>query len=266
MGRDSYPIVVGGCFRSGTSLVRRILDSHPRIYCGPEVKFFRDFHGDYIKDPIRHLRFMATARSMLPEPDLHEILGRAFIEMHERAAAVAKKARWADKSPENIVFLRDWERLLGQRWVFLHVARSPLDTLASVAEHEFPVSIPDRFEDRVNLYLAYNSAGLAFGDANPERYVRVVYDDLVAEPESTVRALMSALGEGFHAEQLAINSYPHQTGLEDPKVAATTSIHDESVGRWRDGLMREEVGSIVDATAGLWARLDPEGRHPLSPT
>ncbi len=34
--RSKWPIVVGGCLRSGTSLVRRLLDSHTRIHCGPE--------------------------------------------------------------------------------------------------------------------------------------------------------------------------------------------------------------------------------------
>ena len=33
------PIFVIGCFRSGTSLLRRILDSHSRIACPPESKF-----------------------------------------------------------------------------------------------------------------------------------------------------------------------------------------------------------------------------------
>lgn len=66
---DNRPIVVGGCYRSGTSLVRRLLDSHPCIHCGPEVKFFRDFYADYIdvEDPISHLRFMVTARTLLEE-------------------------------------------------------------------------------------------------------------------------------------------------------------------------------------------------------
>ena len=33
-------IVIGGCGRSGTTLVRVILDSHPQISCGPESNVF----------------------------------------------------------------------------------------------------------------------------------------------------------------------------------------------------------------------------------
>jgi len=35
------PIVLGGCGRSGTTLLRMMLDSHRRICCGPESSLFR---------------------------------------------------------------------------------------------------------------------------------------------------------------------------------------------------------------------------------
>ena len=36
------PIFVVGCQRSGTTMLRLILDSHPRISCGPETRFLED--------------------------------------------------------------------------------------------------------------------------------------------------------------------------------------------------------------------------------
>jgi hypothetical protein len=262
---DSRPIVVGGCYRSGTSLVRRILDSHPRIHCGPEVKLFRDFRADYldVEDPIAHLRFLTTARSLLPEDDLLEILGGALVEMHERAARAAGKVRWADKVPENVVFLDEWQRILCRDWVFLHVVRNPLDTLASIEELGFPKSVPDGLEERIDLYVRYAQAGLRFAADEPDRYVRILYEDLVSDPETAVRALMASLGERFHHEQLAINATPHQLGLEDPKARLASQVYRDSVGRWRDLLGGEEAGSIVHSTADVWSRLDPEGRWPL---
>src|SRR5205085_8817152 len=37
LGNDG-PIFVGGAFRSGTTLMRVMLDSHPRLCCGPELE------------------------------------------------------------------------------------------------------------------------------------------------------------------------------------------------------------------------------------
>ena len=55
--KRDYPIIIGGFYRSGTTLFRRLIDSHSRIHCGPEVKYFEDYFGDYIHDDLAHKRF-----------------------------------------------------------------------------------------------------------------------------------------------------------------------------------------------------------------
>lgn len=192
---DNSPIIVGGCHRSGTSLIRRILDAHSRIHCGPEVKFFLDFYNDYLNDPVQHARFMRSARAILPEADLLDVLGRTFVTLHDRAAALAGKPRWADKNPENVCYLVQWQQLLGDNWLFVHVVRNPLDTLASIKEIKFPLAIPAKLEARIAFYQRYTQAGLDFGSAHPERYHRVIYEKLVNEPEAVVSTLMAWLGE-----------------------------------------------------------------------
>jgi len=259
--RNTWPIIVGGCHRSGTSLVRRIFNAHSRIHCGPEVKFFRDFYGDYFADPIHHLRFTTTARALLPEADLLAVLGRTFVALHERAAAQAGKPRWADKNPENVLYLAEWQQLLGDRWVFVHVVRNPLDTLASIKEVKFPLSIPADLEARIAFYQRYIQAGLHFGAAHPERYYRVLYEQLVRVPRATLDSMMRWLGETLEPGQLAFNTVPQQTGLEDPKIAHTSEIHPRSIGRWPTVLTREEAGIIWHETRGLWAQVDPNGRY-----
>ncbi len=61
---NDWPVIIGGFYRSGTSLVRRLFDSHPNFYCGPEVKFFKDFYADYLSDPLAHVRYFSSVRSM----------------------------------------------------------------------------------------------------------------------------------------------------------------------------------------------------------
>jgi hypothetical protein len=226
--RADWPIVVGGCHRTGTSLVRRLLDAHSRIHCGPEVPFFREFYGDYRDDPLAHLRFATAARSVLPENDLLDLLGHAFIEIHMQAARRQGKARWADKAPENVLYLSGWARLLGEDWLFVHVVRSPLDTIASMKERPFPLTLPPDLGGRVALYRRCAEAGLEFGATNADRCRFVVYEELVAEPERVVAELMAWLGETFERAQLGFNDVPHQEGLE--------------------------------ATKDMWPRFDPEGR------
>lgn len=264
MSRNNWPIIVGGCPRSGTSLLRRVLDSHSRIHCGPEVKFFRDFYSDYFEDPLSHLRFANSARSLLAEPELFDVLGRAFVTVHERAALHAGKPRWADKNPENVLYLAEWRRLLSERWVFVHVVRNPLDTLASIKERSFPLSVPGSLHERISFYRRYLQAGMAFAEANPSVYFRMQYERLVVAPETELRRLMQWLEESFEPVQLDFNGKPHTMGLEDPKVASTSRIHSESSGRWRQELTVDEAQTIWSQTGDLWKMVDPEDLVPAA--
>lgn len=260
MDKPNRPIIVGGCHRSGTTLVRRILDGHSAIHCGPEIKFLRDFHNDYFADPLQHIRFTNTARSVLPDDEIFEVLGRAFVTIHERAARRAGKRRWADKNPENALYLDAWQRLLGDDWVFIHIVRNPLDTLASIKDHPFPLTIPAELPQRVAYYNRYLDAGLAWAAQHPARAFRIVYEELVAAPERVVGALMEWLGETLEPAQLDLRDARHQQGIEDPKIRATNAVHGAGVGRWQKVLTRQEADAVREGTRDSWKRVDPSGK------
>src|SRR6188508_3415491 len=93
------PIVLGGCGRSGTTLLRMMLDSHRRICCGPESSLFRrraldaDALADRFGFPRDAVRAIYASSRSRP----------AFIE--EFAALCMREAgkqRWAEKTPRNI--------------------------------------------------------------------------------------------------------------------------------------------------------------------
>ncbi|PZS00482.1 MAG: hypothetical protein DLM70_13490 [Chloroflexi bacterium] len=275
--RDTWPIIVGGVHRSGTSLVRRILNAHSRIYCGPEPNFWRDFYGDSARDPLRSRvaglfqrylpmqlsddRFLSASRALLPESDLVDILGRALIEIQETATRRAGKARWADKDPANVVYLTQWQSLLASQWLFLHVVRNPLDTIASIKEIRFPWVIPSSLAGRIEFYQRYTQAGLDFERIHPDRYCRLIYEQLVADPVATLSRVMQWAGEEFEQSQLSFNKAHHQAGFEDPKVAKTSTIHSQSAGRWRQMLSPKEAERVMRECGCLWSRIDPAGQY-----
>jgi len=227
------PIVVGGFYRSGTTLVRRILDAHSRIHCGPEVKFLKDFFGDYRDDPLAHARFFASARTYgVPEAWLLETFGGAFVSFHEQAARLAGKPRWADKNPENVLFLAAWEAILPRGFVFVEVVRDPYDALASLVEIGFVKAVPAAFAEKAELYARFREAGTQYLEAHPQTACRVSYEALASDPERSVRNLMERIGEPFESAVLnALNAPDRGSGLEDPKAAHQATVHARSVGR-----------------------------------
>jgi hypothetical protein len=246
-----WPIVVGGCHRSGTSLLRRMLDAHPSIHCGPEVTFFRDFFGEFRDDPLRHLRFATTMRDLVPEEEALEVLGRAMVELHQRAARRSGKSRWADKSPDNVLHAAQWDALLGGRMLFVQIVRDPLDTIGSM-RGRFPLTLPTDLDSLVDHWLTYTKAGLDFVAAHSERSTVVVYESLCTSPEPTLRKLMAFLDADLHPAQLPFNRQPHQPGLEDPNVAESEAPHTCSIGRWSSTFSPAEENAVRARTVQLW--------------
>jgi hypothetical protein len=237
------PIIIGGFWRSGTSLLRRLLDSHSRIHCGPEVKFFKDFYGDYLNDELRRTRLFSTLPTLgLTVEEILSIFGRAFVESHELAARKAGKVRWADKNPENVLYLKQWHRLLPGGFVFLEIVRDPLDALASLKEIGFYKTVPPAFADKARLLKIFRDTGASYAAKHPESSLTLRYEDLVRAPHATLECLFSWLGETFEPEVLERFSLPERgEGIEDPKVKITQNIHDHSIGRWCQDLTEEEI-------------------------
>ena len=250
--RSKWPIIIGGCHRSGTTLVRRILNSHSRIHCGPEVKFFLDFYGP----PRGHWDYMNTARALASEDELLEFFGRGFVELHRHVADRAEKRRWADKAPENVLYLSHWKRLLGDQWLFIHVLRNPLDTIASLREAGFG-DVPRHVLGQLVHYVEHAEAGMRFGRQHPLRYHPLIYEELVTSPEATLASLMSFLEEKFEPQQLDFNSQHPNPALEDYKINSTTAIHTDSLHRWSERLSERDASFIwaIPARCGCrWIR------------
>lgn len=258
VGKRSYPIIVGGFYRSGTSLLRRILDSHSRIHCPPEIKFFKDFYGDYMNDLLSHVRFFSTARSLgLVERELLRIYGRAFIESHKLAAKKHGKKRWADKNPENLLVLNDWYELLDGRMFFIFIVRNPLDTIASLLEVEFPRTIPSDFHEKVDLLCNYVNKGLFFCKSHPEITFSLRYEDLVTRPREKLIELFNFVGERF--EDAVLTDFVSESrgkGIEDPKIYNERDIHAKSINRWKRDLTEEQVKFILNRCANIIDELD----------
>jgi len=242
------PLIIGGFFRSGTSLFRRLLDSHSRIHCGPEIKFFRDFYGDYRNDPYGHVRFFKTARHLeIEEPVLLEIFGSAFVRLHQNAAAIHGKPVWADKNPENVLYLDQWQKLLKGRFIFVHLVRDPRDVLASLLEIGFEKTVPTEFSDKVALFETYLSHARDFSIRFPEKSVQVRYEDLVTSPETTLTRFLKRIGLAFEPRMMTDFLDPaRRAGIEDPKVCRQDRIHANSIGRWRNDLTPEQAALVRD--------------------
>ncbi len=236
------PIVLGGCGRSGTTLLRMMLDSHHRICCGPESSVFRrraldpDALADRFGFGREEMRAIYDRARSRPE----FIEGFAALCMRK-----AGKARWAEKTPRNIGHIASIFRCFPETR-FVQVLRDGRDVACSLRTHP-----RHRVENGrlVPLDTWKPIAGCARrwvrdieGSRrwwNDPRFHTVRYEELVLNPRPALERLMAFLGEDWDEAMLAhagaASPFRDSTRFaQNPE--ALTAVSTASLGRWQRDL------------------------------
>jgi protein-tyrosine sulfotransferase len=252
---SASPIIVGGCGRSGTTLMRVILDTHPRICCGPESRLFQP----RVPSPPKLAR-----RFGLPEAAVGELFVKAgsqaeFIDRFFALYCQSRtKPRWAEKTPRNVLYLDYiFEHFPDAR--FVHMIRDGRDTICSLRTHPRHKVVDGKIvklntwhpiEPCLERWLNDVRAGLAFrGDP---RYTEIRYEALVAHPRETLAPLFDFLGEPF--DQCVLEYHREQGQSRDATLfpqnpEATKPMFAKSVARWHRDLSADEL-ALVKREAG----------------
>ncbi len=224
----SVPIVVAGCHRSGTSLVRRILDSHTSIACPPEAQVLealgRVVTHEFAEKGFEGIGLTGDAAAA----ELGALADRWLADYARRRG----KPRWAEKSPGTVHELPGVDRLFGRRAQFLLIVRDGMDVAHSLGRGRWSVMAPwlerhpDPFVAAAHYWVDMNQKLLAFSRAVPERSFRLRYEDLVADPEARLREVFRFLGEPWEPDVLDFNRFQHDSGYEDHVVSSTWKVED----------------------------------------
>ena len=235
------PIFIGGLQRSGTSLMRRLLDSHPRIACARESPLFYENRLERIYTELRTIWPTLLNPHYVFDPHMVDQVMAGLIHQAVLIPYCQKrgKPRWANKTPETILFI-DTLLALFPAAQFIHMIRDPRDALCSVrkkycsgkgAKYYRPIWATGKPGETAEEWCRRINCGLAWRE-QPDRYREVRYEELVTQPEATLRPLFAFLGEPWVASVLENNP-----------------IFSTSVGRWRSELSAAEVAEI-EAVAG----------------
>ncbi|MFZ5610049.1 MAG: sulfotransferase family protein [Pseudomonadota bacterium] len=246
------PIFIIGCQRSGTSLLRRIVDSHSRIACPPESHFLLP-----LLELLKHRRGMIGLDSMGFSRAAVITRTRKFASGFFQAYAQAHdKPRWADKTPHYIDCLDLIDEVFAGRPRYIVIYRHGLDVAYSMATvlggtmREIKnVPTYSGKKDHHCIAAAYwreqNKKIIAFKEGNRQRCHEITYEGLVADPETVLRGVFAFLGEAYEDSVLKFNDKLHDDGLEDGKVIERRDFFP-SIGNyrhwspsWRNEALRE---------------------------
>lgn len=235
------PIFIVGAHRSGTSLVRRLFNSHREIACPPE-SFFIANYAAMLDDKFVGAGYDAFGYS--PE-EARTDLARKASQLHEAFRIATGKAIWADKTPQYTDHLEAIDRLYAGKARFVVVLRHPGDVVHSIFKRNWRFNeIEDGFESALaHVKLSIDNL-LAFEAKFPDRCTRIVYDELCADPETVLTQTLARLGLEFDPGMLDFADKDHNFGLEDPVIRGTKSIA-LNAGAWRS-LTTAQQARIVE--------------------
>lgn len=262
--RRMRPVLVGGCPRSGTTLVGAMLGVGPDVLTVPEGDFKRSLltvaqvgSGDLDRaSVVRHLsqerRFMRWAvdpavlasTGTAPYADVVDDVVRA----HGRQVGKPEPIVWVDHTPWNLKYAQTLGALLPTAQ-FVHVVRDGRAVAASVRRLDWG---PSTIDAAATWWAAQIALGLAAEQSlGPTRVVRVRYEDLVHDPQRTLSTLQARLGlapdpQGIHRRDFVVDSY---TQAQHALVGSPPD--PRRVDAWRQVLTARQVETFERRTGDL---------------
>jgi len=246
---DARPVVILGMPRSGTTLLRRLLNQHPSLHCPGESFLLtgaaRFLQEDLVADGLRYGVRGGIADLGVSEPQLLADLFGLADRYLSTAASAAGKRRWVMKTAIDSFYARDVEALCAGRVSFVVILRHALDVIASLADlcaanrmyirelHPYVLRTP--YPEQA-FAMAWRDVTTALLDLAARRRddVHVCrYEDLVAAPGRTLNELLGFLGEPalVDPERVLANDAPR--GIGDWKTYATTAVERDRANRWQ---------------------------------
>ncbi|MBL8555033.1 MAG: sulfotransferase [Phenylobacterium sp.] len=285
-GGESRPIFIVGPSRSGTELLRSVLNRHPEIWIAHETHYFDDLRPRLRRpaepasseDAVRIARYFEALRRRaygLGAPDDAPVASvaetdpdTAFADYCREQANARGRRRWGEKTPRHVFRIDEILSAFPNARI-LAMARDPRAVVASyrdwqnrwIDRKQADVGLAqalDREHTRVRrsydltlatlLWRAATAVAGRAAQARPESVRVVRFEDLLSNPEGAVRGIVDWLGVDYHGDLLDV----HVVNSSYVNPAAERGFVRDMEARWRDALSAAEI-AYIDALAGAVA-------------
>lgn len=230
-------IFVLGLPRSGTTLVERILSSHPQVDSVGEVNDLA----------------LAITRLSVGAKNKEELIRlsagidpKALAQSYRQSTAQrsAQSTYIIDKTPLNFLYIGLIAKMMPGAKI-IHLARDQMDVGYAMYKTLFRMGYPFSYDLRdIGQYMRAKDRLMAHWDAVlPGKIVTVRYEQLVADQEKESRSLVSALGLEWHPDCLAFhkNISPSATASA---AQVRQPIYTSSVGKWK--AYEKQLGPLAE--------------------
>mgnify|MGYP003729691001 CR=1 FL=1 len=230
---EPAPIFITGMPRTGTTLVDRILSSHPQVGSAGELQAM----------PVAVKKLAATPSRLVIDPPTiaasatadPAAMGQAYMARasHHRPAG---KARFTDKLPANFLYIGHILSALPKARIIC-LRRHPLDTIWSNYKNLFATqssyyAYSYDLMDTARYYARFDRLMALWDRLYPGRVLNLSYEALVADQEAQTRRLLDHCGLAWDAACLSFHE--NKAAVATPSAAQVRRpLNADAVARWK---------------------------------
>ncbi len=216
------PVFIGGCARSGTTLLLSILSAHEEIFaCPRELGLFNQVIQK--KNGI--------------EPERIDRVYRCMIMNRIPSSAT----RWFEKSPNNIRSINEIDQYYKGNFRFIHIVRDGRDIILSRHPRD-----RNKYWVEPERWIRDVSAGLKYIEHPNVHTIR--YEDLINDFANTIGGICDFLG--IARSENILNWHKHARVRDyNALFAPVQEINSQSIAKWQKPENQQRVRELTDQPA-----------------
>ena len=216
---SDIPIIIGGCGRSGTTLLLAILDAHSNIFGIPiEIGQFTEW--DMVDGKLLPRRMDRLNRY---------IIGHKIPETC---------TRWCEKTPKNVLHYKKILNYCRGKIKIINLVRDGRDVLLSRHPED-----PHKYWVPINRWV--NDIKLGLEVKNLPQIHTLRYEDLIADYNNAITGICNFLNEKV-TDQI-LNWFEHTKVRKNTAwFQPARQMYTQSIGKWKKKEFESRVKEIMD--------------------
>ncbi len=207
------PIIIGGCARSGTTLLLSILSSHPKIHAIPyESNIFRTRQF-----PSRHIKLIKLYNYVLKN-NIRDI-----------------DVSLCEKSPRNILNIDDILEYFGENVKIINIVRDGRDVVTSIHPKD-----PNKFWVTPERWVCSLERGLLY--ENHSRVLAIRYEDLIDDFNTVLIKICNFINLEYTDSIKQYHKNATLSKIHNKKVEAP---YKDSINRWKEKKYKDIIEELL---------------------